>query len=114
MRAALLLLAAALSAPAAAENAGPRPPVFKGPLRVDYPAEALRREQQGRVGYRLTIDESGKVTDCVVTSSSGFPLLDDATCRMALKAAFEPALDADGRPTSGTWQSTEVYSLGRH
>jgi protein TonB len=113
MRFALTLaLAGLLANPCHAEEAGPRPPKLKpSTWRVDYPAEAVWKEQEGRVGYRLTIDEQGNVTECVVTSSSGHALLDDATCRSAKRAQFEPALDADGTPVPGTFESRDVYAL---
>lgn len=106
-----ILLAGALASPALAEGPGARPAIPRMVPRAEYPREAVRREQEGRVGYRLSIDAKGKVTDCVVTSSSGFQLLDEAACRTAKKTVFEPALDAAGMPTPGTFESTEVYDL---
>src|SRR5262245_44866486 len=32
----------------------------------DYPAAALRAEQEGRTGFRLTVGPDGRVTNCVV------------------------------------------------
>ena len=79
--------------------------------QVEYPARAVREGHEGRVSYVLTIDESGRVTNCVVAASSGYPLLDEATCRTARRARFEPALDASGSPTTGSWEDTAVYDL---
>ena len=108
----LPLLFGILAAPGEAADSGPRPPVLKpGTWPVDYPRDAVWREQEGRVSVRLAVDEKGKVTGCLVTVSSGFPLLDEATCRTARRARFEPALDASGSPTTGIYEDVYVYAL---
>ena len=67
----------------------------------DYPAAALRAEEQGAVGFSLDVDASGRVMACTVTSSSGFSILDSTTCRlMTMRARFRPARDSDGGPTA--------------
>jgi TonB family protein len=91
---------------------GAAPDPAKGPRRAraelyrlfstdDYPMEALRREEQGTVAFRLSIGRRGNVTDCVVTSSSGSAVLDDATCDiLESRAKYEPARDAEGKRIS--------------
>ena len=69
----------------------------------DYPAAALRDEEQGTTVFRLTVGRDGRVTDCLVTSSSGSAALDNATCRiMRTRARFTPARDSNGQPTTDT------------
>jgi TonB family protein len=64
----------------------------------DYPAAALRAGQQGTVGYRLAVDRNGRVTNCVVTSSSGTWSLDSVTCRLVTeRARFTPARNAKNK-----------------
>jgi TonB family protein len=64
----------------------------------DYPAAALRAEVEGTVVVRYRIDKAGKVHDCVVTESSGVPVLDDRTCLLLTRRGrFVPAVDARGR-----------------
>ena len=77
----------------------------------DYPASALRNEEQGTVGARVEVDPSGRVAGCTVTSSSGSSALDAATCRiMRVRVRYRPALDGRMRPVPGatlvrvTWQ----------
>jgi protein TonB len=66
-----------------------------------YPPAALRAEAQGRVVAQLTIGTDGRVTDCVVTSSSGNNDLDETTCRIALRRIrYTPAKDQAGNPIS--------------
>ena len=106
-----ILLAGVLATPCVAEGSGPHPAIPKGAPSFDYPNEAIRRGQEGRVAYKVTIDETGRVTSCVVTSSSGYPLLDEGTCRAMRNVRFEPARDADGAPTTGNFESAWIYDL---
>jgi TonB family protein len=64
----------------------------------DYPPDAIRAGQQGRVVVRVSIDSTGAVTDCTITVSSSSASLDAATCRLVrLRAHFLPAHDGTGR-----------------
>ena len=68
---------------------------------ADYPAEAIRRGEDGTVGFSLDVGPDGRVTGCEVTSSSGSKILDTTTCTlMRARARFRPALDRNGNPTA--------------
>jgi len=114
------------TAPPAPPPAPPAPPRTVEPARAranlqglistdDYPASAIRNEEQGTVRVRLTIDTNGRVSDCSVTSGSGSSALDNATCSLLRRRArFTPARDSNGNPTTDTvnappirWQLTE-------
>lgn len=72
----------------------------------DYPAAALRAEQQGNVGFRVTVDATGRVTDCTVWLSSGSALLDATTCSlMRRRGRFNPGRDASGQAVPSAWVS---------
>lgn len=72
----------------------------------DYPAEAIRNQQQGTTGFRLEVDEKGVVTACTVTSSSGSQILDDATCALLkARAKFGHAEDGQGRPIPAVYSN---------
>jgi len=63
----------------------------------DYPKEALRHREQGKVGFRVTVGVDGRVAACAITSSSGSRALDETTCRLAAERFhFRPAMDAAG------------------
>lgn len=65
----------------------------------DYPAAALRAEEQGRTVARLFVDASGTPTACTIVHSSGSRSLDQATCRVAVaRVRYEPARDERGVP----------------
>jgi TonB family protein len=64
----------------------------------DYPAAALRNEEEGAVTIRLDISRQGRVTGCTILGSSGSPSLDSTTCRLfTMRARFTPARDRRGR-----------------
>jgi protein TonB len=63
----------------------------------DYPAEAIRRGEQGTVRFRLLVTPAGGVGRCDVVGTSGYALLDETTCRvMAERAHFTPARNSSG------------------
>ncbi|BBC71560.1 energy transducer TonB [Altererythrobacter sp. B11] len=83
-------------------------------IQENYPSRAIRDETEGRVGVRVAIDERGRVSSCTVSNSSGSSILDDAACEgMQRYARFDPALDAAGNPTTGSFSTTIVYQLSR-
>ena len=64
----------------------------------DYPKEARRNREMGRVKVRFDIDDAGKVTRCQVVTSSGSQSLDETTCeRTRSRARFRPARDTAGK-----------------
>ena len=81
-------------------------------IQENYPSRAVRSETEGNVGVRVTIGTNGRVSACTVTSSSGSSILDEAACDgMERYARFNPALDAAGNPTTGSYATTIVYQL---
>jgi protein TonB len=70
----------------------------------DYPSRALREERAGVTGFRVTVTADGRAGSCTVTSSSGSPDLDEATCsNVTRRARFTPAVDGEGKPTTGSY-----------
>ena len=77
-----------------------------------YPPAAAASGEQGRVAFTLTIDETGRVSECKVTQSSESPLLDETTCNfMTANGRFEIPRDKKNRPTTGTWSSAMTWKL---
>ena len=78
----------------------------------DYPAEARRNGWEGKVMFRALIGEDGRAKTCEVVESSGYLVLDDATCEKVIDTArFEPARDENGRPVQDYYQSRFVWAL---
>jgi periplasmic protein TonB len=72
----------------------------------DYPQSAISQEKQGTTGFSVTVGPNGRVTSCSVTSSSGTPSLDSTTCsKVTSRARFDPALDSNGNPTTGSYSN---------
>jgi len=80
----------------------------------DYPAAALRAEQQGTTGFRLQVDPTGKVISCDITSSSGSSLLDTTACNLLKRRArFTPAQDAAGNKIPAGYSSRFTWRIPR-
>jgi len=77
-----------------------------------YPQGALKRGEQGRVAFRLTIEPTGTIGSCDVTESSGFKALDAETCDiMGLYARVEPVRNSDGRAIRANQNGFIVWKL---
>lgn len=71
----------------------------------DYPPEAQRADEQGKVGYRLQVGSDGRVGGCEVVQSSGSAALDASTCvLLTRRARFRAGV-------SGTFESVITWSL---
>ncbi len=81
-------------------------------IQDNYPSRALNEGTEGRVGVAVTVTPDGRATGCRVTSSSGSSVLDTAACQgIERYGRFNPALDRDGNPTSGSFATTIVYQI---
>ena len=77
-----------------------------------YPAEALKRGEQGKVTFRLTIEPDGSLGSCDVTQSSGFATLDRETCEIMLHyARLKPVRNEEGRAIRATQDGFIVWKL---
>lgn len=77
---------------------------------ADYPPAALRHDMEGITAFVLTVNAQGTATDCRVTNSSGFDVLDEAACERLIKnARFVPA--GVGQPTLRRWSSRVRWVL---
>ena len=115
MLSALLALTVSISpGPSALGNPSPVGGSLTGIFTADdYPPDALDLNQEGSVGVLVRVDPKGAVSDCMVTSSSGFPALDAQTCRVVwLRAVFTPARDASGVPVTSTYQQSIHWAIG--
>jgi TonB family protein len=77
-----------------------------------YPAAAYAAGREGDVGLSLVIDDSGRLTGCSVTESSGEASIDAHACpHLTRNALFHPALDDQGRRHGGTVAARLNYSI---
>jgi periplasmic protein TonB len=76
----------------------------------DYPAQARGTGAHGKVDARLTIDTAGRVAGCSIIHSSGYSVLDAATCQvLRRRARYGPPLDSRGQPVVGTVDEEIVW-----
>lgn len=93
---AFLLVAAGILASGPVFAQAPDPKAAQNAANWDifqklYPPRAIKEHEEGAVGFLVTIDAKGAVTQCQVTHSSGHPLLDQETCNIiTLHAEFNP------------------------
>src|SRR5687767_10000134 len=67
----------------------------------DYPSSALRDQVGGTVVARMEVGPDGAVRGCTVVVSSAHKDLDETTCRIFReRGRFQPAIGADGAPSS--------------
>lgn len=71
--------------------------------KPEYPAASKRLEEEGLVVLRFMIDESGRVIESRVETSSGFTRLDEAARAALSQCQFKPGT-ADGKPER-SWAS---------
>jgi TonB family protein len=94
VRTLIIALGLAAASPAFAQASDPKAEQNKTNWDIFqklYPPRALAAHEEGAVGFKVTIDKKGLVTDCQVTQSSGHPLLDQETCTIiTLHAEFQP------------------------
>jgi TonB family protein len=74
----------------------------------DYPASMHR--MQGTTRFEMLVGADGKATSCATTLSSGYDVLDKATCTAFLaRARFSPAKDESGKPTIGRYKGSVTW-----
>jgi protein TonB len=106
-QAAVLLLGAQSTAPAA--PLGPPLNEGRGVTSGDsYPSGPMRRHEQGVVVIAFDVNADGRVENCTIKQSTGFPELDAWTCALYVhRARFTPNPDRDGidrRTLSVQWR----------
>lgn len=70
----------------------------------DYPPSSIRAREEGTTHVKYTANASGRVENCVVTTSSGSPALDRATCSsLTRRGRYKPTAQSTERTTSYTW-----------
>jgi TonB family protein len=78
------------------------PAIIRGDINWWYPEDRpldVSPDAHGRVDFTFEITIDGRLTNCAIVQSSGYPSLDSTTCTMAMKRArFKPAINADGNP----------------
>lgn len=84
-------------------GAGETPPRWRsGDLSsAEYPESLWAAGLGGTVEVRFVVETNGRVGDCEILTSSGYPELDSMTCRtIQRRFRYHPSRDAEGRPVA--------------
>jgi protein TonB len=103
----------AQAGPSSTEASCDEPATKPRPLSVpqpNYNANARAAGIEGKVRVRLTVDETGKVTDVSVIQGLGYGL-DEAALVAAREATFEPAIQC-GKPVRATFTISMRFTTG--
>jgi TonB family protein len=104
----------AFSAPSAEPKVPPEPLASPGGWVTDndYPVSAMADGIEGATAFTLTVALDGRVSDCLVTVSSGSESLDETACIiLRQRARFKPALDSKAQPVVAPWASRIVWRI---
>ncbi|GAC1651631.1 MAG: hypothetical protein NVS9B12_00140 [Vulcanimicrobiaceae bacterium] len=72
------------------------------------PAIAAQEGAEGTTAFEVTIDENGNPTKCAIAMPSGYPVLDEATCRAAMKIHYRPKT-LNGKPVVGVYRDAFTF-----
>jgi TonB family protein len=79
----------------------------------DYPDRAVRNGESGMAKVRVSVDATGRPTNCVLSRTTGSTMLDQTTCRLFMqRVRFQPALDMNGQPMPSLYVNTIFWLLG--
>ena len=68
-------------------------PLYRQNPAPPYPRKARRMGYEGTVMLKVLVDENGRVDDCMVLESSGYPILDHTARASVKKWLFEPGTE---------------------
>ncbi|OWR01469.1 hypothetical protein CDQ91_03520 [Sphingopyxis witflariensis] len=84
-------------------------PINPQAWRMQRPG-SISSQANGTTVLKLHISSEGKPETCLVITSSGHPILDEAACRqMTQQADFLPAMDCGGNPIASTYTRSVVW-----
>jgi protein TonB len=101
---------AAEEQPAAEQAQVVSPARLKQSIKPEYPRQARRRGEEGKVRLSVAVDVNGFVTGVSVALSSGFESLDAAAVKAVRAARFLPARSND-EPVGSNVSLTLVFRL---
>ena len=73
----------------------------------DYPGDLRTQAVGGIAVFTVTVGVNGRVKSCAIVATSGSAGLDKATCEiLAVRASFQPATDAAGKPIEAEYSNS--------
>ncbi|PZR56009.1 MAG: hypothetical protein DLM50_09320 [Candidatus Meridianibacter frigidus] len=86
-----------------AEPEGGEAAIMPRPNQIAYSEGA-----EGTTAFEVLVDEQGNAVKCVITKSSGWPVLDDAACAAAKRVHYR-AKTTNGRPVQGVYRDAFTF-----
>ena len=81
-------------------------------VQSNYPEKALRGGLQGVLRLRVTVDESGRGTDCKAQLAIADEVFQKTACDIFMKKTeFNPALTRDGKPVASYWVASVIFRI---
>ena len=77
-------------------------------LSPQLPAIAYSEGAEGTAAFEVTVDETGKPVNCVVTKGSGWLVLDKAACKAAMAVHYKPKM-VNGRAVQGIYRDAFTF-----
>ncbi len=74
------------------------------------PMIAYDEGAQGTSVFEVVVDERGVPVRCVITKSSGYLVLDNAVCKAAMAAKYQPKIQ-DGRAVEGVYHDAFTFRM---
>ncbi len=94
------------------KNAEPIGSPAKWMRSTDYPSGFAMMGRMGVVDFRLTVDETGAVTQCDISNAMGGERFSENVCKGVMsRARFTPALDKDGKPTKDLYINRVIFMM---
>ncbi|WP_088310538.1 hypothetical protein [Novosphingobium sp. B 225] len=79
----------------------------------DWPTELIGYGGSALVTFRLNVDETGAVSDCIVHEVTKPEEIGALTCKlMKQRARFSPSIDAAGKPVKDFWINRVFWRTG--
>jgi TonB family protein len=111
--AAVLFMAAVLQLTSTGRASDEGVPMTQGAPHICmqfYPSEAQRHGWQGVTDLSFRVRADGSVTDPVVTHTSGYDILDQASLNCVSRWRYTPVLE-EGVPVEVEWQAHVTWML---
>ncbi|HWH23044.1 MAG TPA: energy transducer TonB [Allosphingosinicella sp.] len=81
-------------------------------IRKAYPPLSIKLREEGTTHYRAQVDGKGRLQSCMITKSSGYARLDEATCDLLIRnGRFKPGMSSDGRGIRTAIDGQMVWKL---
>ncbi len=80
-------------------------------IQANYPVAARIRGEQAIKRMRVIVETSGDVSECKLEDATTSDKIGGVACKAMMRAKFQPALDADGKPMRSYYFASITYKI---